>query len=235
MEKEDKAGLYLTIIFHLVLIIVFLLYSINLQVSKETSFVLDFTKYEELEKQKQQEQMAQSVSEELDRMIAAAKGQTPRNVVVDASTQNLKDDRHSNPNEVYDEARRLQERLNASKREALKNEDSPDDIAMGKSEDDSKKEEYKGPSVLSYSLDGRKMTRKPRIPAYKCYGGGDIAVSIIVDKNGKVIQTKIIEEVSSADNCLREEALRAAKLSRFEKSKDKERQAGEIIFRFLPQ
>ena len=54
IEKDDKAGFYLTIIFHLVLINILLIYSINLTASKETSFVLDFTKYEELEKEKKQ-------------------------------------------------------------------------------------------------------------------------------------------------------------------------------------
>ncbi|MBO7256729.1 MAG: hypothetical protein J6V04_05315, partial [Bacteroidales bacterium] len=120
IEKDDKAGFYLTIIFHLVLINILLIYSINLTASKETSFVLDFTKYEELEKEKKQLELKESVSEELDQLIAAARKSQPRNVAVDASSKKLNDDRHSNPNEVYDQARELQKKLNASKKEYLK-------------------------------------------------------------------------------------------------------------------
>ena len=159
IEKDDKAGFYLTIIFHLVLINILLIYSINLTASKETSFVLDFTKYEELEKEKKQLELKESVSEELDQLIAAARKSQPRNVAVDASSKKLKDDRHSNPNEVYDQARELQKKLDASKQEYLKEQDSPDDVALNKKEEkkkNDKSETYSGPSVVSYSLDGRK-------------------------------------------------------------------------------
>ena len=138
IEKDDKAGFYLTIIFHLVLINILLIYSINLTASKETSFVLDFTKYEELEKEKKQLELKESVSEELDQLIAAARKSQPRNVAVDASSKKLKDDRHSNPNEVYDQARELQKKLDASKQEYLKEQDSPDDVALNKKEEKKK-------------------------------------------------------------------------------------------------
>ena len=52
INKDDKAGLYLTIIFHLVVIIVLLAYQIDNALRREESFVLDFTKQEEIEKQK---------------------------------------------------------------------------------------------------------------------------------------------------------------------------------------
>ena len=48
-SKEKKTGFYATIIFHLVVLIIFLLTAIHGVVSEETSFVLDFSKLEELE------------------------------------------------------------------------------------------------------------------------------------------------------------------------------------------
>ena len=55
-NKENKAGLYLTIIFHLVVIIVLLAYHIDTAVRREESFVLDFSKQEEIEQKKKEEE-----------------------------------------------------------------------------------------------------------------------------------------------------------------------------------
>jgi TonB family protein len=114
--------------------------------------------------------------------------------------------------------------------------DSEDDIALGAKKQESKsKETYVGPSVLSYRLDGRKGMSLP-IPAYKCVGGGDVTVAIIVNKKGYVTAVKVVENVSSADGCLQDYAMKAAKRSRFTASSTApERQAGEIVYRFIAQ
>lgn len=238
IDREEKAGLYLTLAFHLILLIIFLAYSIHRTISQETSFVLDFTKQEELEKEQKLQEFKKSVSAELDEMLAQAQKNTPRNVAVDASSRsgaNLKDDRSKNPSEVYEEARRLQEKLDASRREVEEASDSEDNISLNKKDEKLSNESYVGPSVLSYRLDGRKGQSLP-IPAYKCVGGGDVTVAIVVNRKGYVVATKVIEEVSSSDNCLQEYAKKAAKRSRFTASVSApERQAGEIVYRFIAQ
>lgn len=238
IDNDEKAGLYLTIIFHLVLLIIILAYSIHRTVSQETSFVLDFTRQEELEREQKIKEFKESVSAELDELIAQSRQSAPRNVAVDASRsgERLRDDRSSNPSEVYDEARRLQEKLDASRREALEAMDSEDDIDLGTRKEETKsKETYVGPSVLSYRLDGRKGMSLP-IPAYKCVGGGDVTVAIVVNRKGYVVNVKVIESASSTDICLQDYAMKAAKRSRFTASSDApERQAGEIVYRFIAQ
>ena len=47
--KEDRVGFYTTLVFHLAVLIVLLGVSIGRVASVENSFVLDFTKQEELE------------------------------------------------------------------------------------------------------------------------------------------------------------------------------------------
>lgn len=84
-SKEKKIGFYTTVIFHLVVLIIFLLTSINRIVSGETSFVLDFSKLEEYEKIQQQEEMKAKVSEELDNILSGAAANPYRNVAVDRS------------------------------------------------------------------------------------------------------------------------------------------------------
>ena len=49
LTRDDKAGLYLTVIFHLVILIVLLIAQIGFSLQKENSFVIDFTKQEEIE------------------------------------------------------------------------------------------------------------------------------------------------------------------------------------------
>ena len=44
LSQEDKAGLYLTVIVHLAVVIVLLIAGLGYSVKKENSFVLDFTK-----------------------------------------------------------------------------------------------------------------------------------------------------------------------------------------------
>ena len=44
INSEDRAGLYITVIFHLVVIIVLLACQIGAALKKENTFVLDFTK-----------------------------------------------------------------------------------------------------------------------------------------------------------------------------------------------
>ena len=100
---------------------------------------------------------------------------------------------------------------------------------------DEPKKEYTGPSVLSYNLDGRKAS-KLNIPAYRCYGSGDVTVIITVDNSGRVVGAKVLEEVSSDDTCLRSYAIRAARLSQFSASSTAPpRQTGEILYRFIAQ
>ena len=236
-SKEKKVGFYSTVIFHLVVLIIFLLTAIHGVVSEETSFVLDFSKLEELEKIEKLEEMKAQASKELDDLLSGKTSASAyRNVAVDRSTRALKDDRFKNPNQVYDEARELQRKLDASRAAALKEQGSDDAAASTKDNlPDSNASQYKGPSVISYSLDGRKSISLP-VPAYKCQGGGDVSVQITVNRKGYVVSAAVIESVSSSDECLVRSAVAAAKRSRFRASTTApEKQVGEIVYRFIAQ
>ena len=236
-NKENKAGLYLTIIFHLVVVIVLLVYQIDSRIKAESSFVLDFTKQEEIEKEKKLQEMKTEVSKRLDDLIAAARANNKdiKNLAVDASSQ-LKDDRNTDAEQLYKDAERLANELKAG--QSVIQEDAREEtveLPSQKKEDKSKTKEYSGPSVVSYNLDGRKASHLS-IPAYRCYGSGDVTVIITVDPQGKVVGAQVMDEISSGDQCLRSFAVRAARLSRFSVSKDApSRQRGEIVYRFIAQ
>jgi outer membrane biosynthesis protein TonB len=233
LSPDQKAGLYITAIVHVAVIIVLLLVRIGYEVQRENSFVLDFTQQEEQERIREERQLKETAAQLLENLISASAGVPVRNVAVDRSQ--LKDDRGTNADELYREAERLAQELKNGQRQT---EDADDFVATpSKQQEDAKDEPrpYSGPSVLSWSLDGRKASHLP-IPAYRCYGAGEVTVIITVDNRGTVVNAKVDEASSTADNCLRTFAVRAARLSKFSASQTAPaRQAGTITYAFIAQ
>lgn len=235
-KSEDKAGLYITVIFHLTVIIVLLVYGLDSTLKREESFVLDFSKQEEIERVMKEKAFKEDISKRLDRLIEMSRTSSEpiRNIAVDAGSK-LKDDRGTDAEELYKEAERLAQELKNGQLEDAREEtvELPNEKKPEKK--DEQKKEYSGPSVVSYNLDGRKASTL-KIPAYRCYGSGDVTVIITVDNQGTVVNAKVMEEVSSDDSCLRNFALRAARLSKFSASTAApSRQSGEILYRFIAQ
>ncbi len=234
LTPDQKAGLYITATIHLAVIIVLLLVRISYELKTENSFVLDFTKEEEIQKEKEQLELQKSAAERLEQLIAAASGEPLRNVAVDQGA--LKDDRGTNAEELYREAERLAQELRDGQN---RQEEDPEAFASteapAKPQPKQESKPYSGPSVLSWSLDGRKASHLP-IPAYRCYGAGEVTVIITVNNKGDVVNAKVDESVSTADNCLRTFAVRAARLSKFSASPSApSRQMGTITYAFVAQ
>lgn len=234
LNKDDKAGLYITVIFHLSVIIILLIAQIGFSLNHENSFVLDFSKQEELEKVQKEEMFKDDVSKRLEELLAGGGSIPVRNVAVDRSA--LKDDRGTNAEELYRDAERLQKELD----NGFKVEENNDDYVAPvksepKAEEQKKESNYQGPSVVSYALDGRKAS-KLSIPAYRCMGAGLVTVIITVDNQGNVVNAKVQDDVSSDNDCLRNFAIRAARLSKFSASASApSRQMGNIVYQFIAQ
>ena len=193
LTPDQQAGLYITVSIHLAVIIVLLAARIGFEVQRENSFVMDFTAQEEVERLQQRIRMQERVEAQLEQMLSD-QGVPVRNVTVDQST--LKDDRGTNAEELYKEAERLAKELQEGQHKA---DDTPDSFAAVQEEKKEKKKEeakpYSGPSVLSWSLDGRRASRLP-IPAYRCYGAGEITVIITVNNRGDVVNAKVDDSTS---------------------------------------
>lgn len=231
--------MYITVIFHLTVIIVLLLYQVDSTIRREESFVLDFSKQEEIERQEEEREFREEVSRRLDDLIAAAQnsGKPIRNIAVDAGSSQLKDDRGTDAEQLYRDAAKLASDLKNGQKDAIEEDAREETVEMQHQHRPTKEEqkEYSGPSVVSYSLDGRKASHL-KIPAYRCYGAGDVTVIITVNNAGQVVDARIMEEISSSDKCLRDFAKRAARLSRFSASQTAPpNQKGEIVYRFIAQ
>ena len=235
LTPDQKAGLYITAIIHLAVIIVLLLCQIGYSVQRENTFVLDFTKQEEKEAQEQQEELHRSAMAQLENLLAAARSQPVRNVTVNRSQ--LKDDRNTDADQLYRDAERLAQDLKDGQHRQVDNPEDfvQDPVAPPVDPKPRKQETYSGPSVLSWSLDGRKATHLP-IPAYRCIGAGEVTVIITVNTQGTVVDAKVDDGASSKDGCLRGFATRAARLSKFNASTTAPaRQMGTITYLFIAQ
>ena len=236
LRSEDKAGLYITVIFHLTVIIVLLAYGIDSTLKREESFVLDISRQEEIERVMKEKAFKEDISKRLDQLIEMSRQSSEpiRNIAVDAGST-LKDDRGTDAEELYKEAERLAQELKNGQQLEDAREETVELEPQKKPEKKEEKKEYSGPSVVSYNLEGRKASTL-KIPAYRCYGSGDVTVIITVDNSGRVVGAKVMEEISSDDSCLRSFAIRAARLSRFSASSTAPpRQTGEILYRFIAQ
>jgi hypothetical protein len=239
LSQEDKAGIYTTVIVHLVVLIILLIAGLDWTIRRENSFVLDFSALEEKERlqeeiERLQEEAAfkESIAERLQQQLDAAP--PVRGIAVDRGA--LKDDRGTDAEQLYRDAQRLQEEL-ARGYEVQEDEvEEPAPVIPDKKEEKKQSETvYSGPSVVSYYLEGRKASHLP-IPAYRCMGAGQVTVLITVDPGGTVIGAKVDESVSATDGCLRSFAIRAARLSKFSAKADAPaKQVGNIVYEFVAQ
>lgn len=239
LPKENRVGLYVTISVHLVVVIVFLAARLGFALRKEDSFVLDFSKVEQLEQLQRELAFQQQINDRLNEMLeSAGVGSEPvRAVAVDRS--GLRDDRGTDAEELYRDAERLQQALDRTfSREESDGFASVEQRPVEKEKDREKEDgpKYSGPSVVSYDLGGRKASSL-NIPAYRCMGAGRVKVLITVDNAGKVTGAKVDEEgTTSDDSCLRNFAVRAARLSRFSAdSKAPAKHQGNIVYEFIAQ
>ena len=237
-NKEDRVGFYTTLVFHLSVLIILLVVSIGHVASVENTFVLDFTKQEELEKLQKEIELKEEVARNLEDQLARQPRQQIRNVAVDAGSK-LKDDRFKNPSEVYDEARELQRKLDASKRDAMAQKAAEEAVDLDRQQPAEQPQEqapaYNGPSVISFEVEGRKALNLP-VPAYKGFGAGDVLVDIEVNPAGRVTAARVRADGSTADASLHSFAIDAAKRSRFSAQADAPKgQPGWILYRFIAQ
>lgn len=237
LSNDEKAGLLTTAVVHLAVLVVLLATGLSYTLSKENTFVLDFSKYEEIERlQKELEELQkeadfqQAISEKIERDLASAP--TARNVAVNRAA--LKDDRGTDAEQLYKDAERLQQEL-AKGFDVEEDEVAEPAPEKKELQEDKVESVYSGPSVVSYYLEGRKASRLP-IPAYRCMGGGEVTVLISVDPTGTVVAAKVDESCSASDGCLRSFAVRAARISKFSADPTAPpKQDGNIVYQFIAQ
>ena len=230
--NDNINGILGTILFHLVLILFFLLVKVGEVRRKQMEyFPIEFE--EEL-----------MDIEELIKEIESMRAEIPvlneeirRNIALNVADK-INDQIST---EKYIEE--LKEELGIENLEQYLDRSLPDDENISYSEEQKadedeesgSDEEYSGPTNITYFLENRFKKYLP-IPVYTCKGGGLVKVNIVVNQKGKVISTSISQESDTREQCLLETALKYAVRTKFNTDYNAEqRQNGYIMYQFIPQ
>lgn len=235
---EHRVGLCVTLIAYLVLMIVFV--SSKIVVGRRAStqgMYIDVETLTELEQERDR------LEEEVRRRQEQQQSVDWRSIRNRVSNENalldeqLRDDRGTNVAEINEAAAEAAERMQAN-REAYElglAEEQAILARRGRKEGDQVQDtKSKGRVTVSFSLvNPVRTSRRLDMPVYLCEGGGEVTVSITVDRGGRVTGAKVVE---GGDDCMRETALRAARNSLFNIDQTAPaRQQGTITYIFIPQ
>ena len=233
---DHRIGLCVTLIAYLLLMIVFVSSKIVVGGrSHQQGMYIDLQSLAELEQEKarlEREVRERQAQEEID--WRSIRNQASNE---NALNEKLRDDRGTNAAALNQAAAEAEARMQAN-REAYEQglaEERAIRERRGR-EDGSEHQDrkVKGRVTVSFSLANPVRTsRWLEVPAYQCEGGGDVEVSITVDRAGKVIGARV---TSGGDECMRESALRAARSSLFNIDETAPaKQTGTITYIFIPQ
>lgn len=233
---DHRVGLCVTLIAYLVLMIVFVSSKIVIgrRVSQQGMYI-DLQSLTELEEER----------DRLEREVRQRQEQDPidwRSIRNRASNENalneeLRDDRGTNAAELNEAAAEAEARMRANREayeEGLAEERAIRERSGHGGDSEHRDVRVKGRVTVSFSLTNPVRTsRWLEIPAYRCEGGGEVIVSVTVNRAGEVTAARIQE---GGDECMRQAALEAARASLFNiDSSAPARQSGTITYIFIPQ
>ncbi len=236
--NQHKVGLLGTIVVHLLLIIVFLV--LKIETRKE---YYGSTIEMEFEEPSEAEIIHEKINPILppDVLKPEYESEAIRNFAVDATQKDLNaglgDEKNIDADELYREANDVYERMKQNREffeQAQKDIEANIPNTPEKSISKEKEGQFKGPTVVSYYLLGRKALWLP-IPSYKCELGGQVVVSLEVNADGTVANASIDRANSVTDDCINSAAIAAAMASRFSSAPASGRQRGSITYLFVPQ
>ena len=234
---DHRIGIFVTVIAYLVLAICFVAGKIvigdkqavqGMYIDLQTLADLESEK-EKIEREIEKKQQQENIDwEKIQNLVsnenaeqsddAATKGQT---AISDPAAEQLQREMRDN-REAYEKGLAEQQAIINSKNTPTQ------------SNTENKDTKIKGSVTVSFSLTNPiRTSRRLIIPAYRCEGGGQVDVEVVVNREGKAISADII---SGGDKCMQETALRAARGSLFNINEAAPaKQSGTITYIFIPQ
>lgn len=239
---DHRAGLCSMLIVYLVVAIIFVGSKVVIDAPREAStMVLDIRTLEELQKIKENlENEVRMRQQEQRQNRGGDDGGYARNVVSNEGAD-LRDDRNTDMSGLRARAGAVGGRLGSNRDaweqgmreiEAMKNSKGGGDGANANND-----ARVKGSVLVSFSLlNPTRYSADLITPGYLCERGGEVVVSITVNRNGNVVSAVVDRSLSDEDNCMHTAALDAARRSRFNvDSSAPERQSGTITYVFMRQ
>ncbi len=231
---DNRVGLCVTIIVYLVFAIVFV--SAKIGSSKRA---INETMYIDLGS-------VELVSEELERLKEEVRRKSDidwksiRNLASNenALNENLEDEKGTDVSELNAAAEAVEAERKANQEAYEKGLREANAIGKNRKSGDGDKErkdsKRKGSVTVSFSFKNPvRYSRHLVKPAYRCEGGGEVIVSVVVNQRGEVISAVV---TSGGDECMRQTAVESARNSRFDINNNAPaKQQGTITYIFIPQ
>lgn len=235
----QKYGVIGTILFHLIVVALFLAIKISNKEKPHDSWVfIDLKTMEELN-----QMLIQQNQENRDQRF----NQSARNIAVDRTEDRI--ERYDQNPQMSRQAvdRLVNSRINQAVKEIIEENDlNPDDkelpdiqskpLDFYQARPVEEEKVYEGPTNIYYRLDNRSVV-KLYVPVYKCQGSATVRVDIRVGQRGKVEWATISNtETDTRDQCFLKAAKDAAERTRFNFSTDAPLlQQGYILYHFIAQ
>uniref|UniRef100_UPI0040564C49 energy transducer TonB family protein n=1 Tax=Alistipes sp. TaxID=1872444 RepID=UPI0040564C49 len=232
---DNRIGLCVTIIVYLVLSIVFVSAKIGTSTRKanETMYI-DLSTVELLEDERDR------LLEEIKRKNQNIDWRSIRNLSSNenALNENLEDAKGTNASALNASAKAADREMKAN-REAYERglreaNTIGENRVQGKGNKQRKDVKMAGKVTVSFSLTNPlRYSRYLVKPAYRCEGGGEVVVSIVVNQRGEVTSASV---KSGGDECMRQTAVESALNSQFDiNNSAPAKQHGTITYVFIPQ
>jgi TonB family protein len=238
--KDNRNGIFTAIIFHLIVFLALVFNEIRTKTTSSNSIELLYQDVQQ-EPEINSENEKEKIEKELNKILQEMPNPDVRlpNLAMNAAAQGSESGRGQGSGVSFFSHRNSASiRQEQEKKEKIQQERKDTKVGDVKMEELSGKQEdgkaYKGPSIVSYYLEGRTAAYLP-VPSYKCFKGGDVTVLIEVNAQGYTVSAEIDKRSSNNDECLHRAAIDAAERSRFSTSQRSGNQKGNIVYRFVSQ
>jgi hypothetical protein len=241
--RNNIRGILGTLMFHMLLLIIFLLVKINaFRQVKELNVSIDYIPQLEEEVTEKREPLTEKEKAYLEKIFSQYDENTgnraaniSQKLEEDLSTEKFVNDFRKQINEERSEEwKKQQEEINSKLNQ-------PDFVPSDNEEKkDVELDDYSGPSNISYEFTEPPYKRYKvylPVPVYKCQGEGTVTVNIEVDQKGEVTSAEsyVSKEYPDKD-CLLDVARNYALKTMFEGNVNAPRyQKARIIYNFIPQ
>ena len=232
---DNRIGLCVTIIVYLLVLIVFVSAKIGASTRKTSETIyIDLGAVELLEQERDR------LMEEVKRNNQNIDWNSIRNLSSNenALNENLEDEKGTNTSALNASAEATEREMRAN-REAyergLREANAiGENRSQGKGDKERKDTKRKGSVTVSFSFTNPvRYSRHLVKPAYRCEGGGEVIVSVVVNQRGEVTSAWV---ESGGDECMQQTAVESARNSRFDiNNSAPAKQRGTITYIFIPQ
>ena len=232
---DNRIGLCVTIIVYLLFAIIFV--SAKIGASKRevpNTIYIDLGAVELLEQERDR------LLEEVKRKNSEIDWKSIRNLSSNenALNENLEDEKGTDVSELNAAAEAVEKERKANREAYEQGLREANAIGANRKKGDGTAEptdsKRKGSVTVSFSLSNpTRYSRHLVKPAYRCEGGGEVIVSIVVNQRGEVTSAWV---ESGGDECMRQTAVESARNSRFDiNNAAPVKQQGTITYIFIPQ